>query len=102
MTNKQFSIVGVSTHKGKTKLRFANDPMRIKVLLKNGHDVGPMIDLPNPMTKGEIASYLIETNFAGDNAAYADAVAYTATKNTVSPRQYKETASYKTVDMVTA
>jgi hypothetical protein len=37
MTNKTFKFVGSSVINGKTKLRFANDIMRIKVLDKNGH-----------------------------------------------------------------
>lgn len=102
MTDKQFSIAGVSTLNGKTKIRFANDPMRIKVLLKNGHDVGDMIDLPRPMTKAEIATYLKETNFAKGDAAVADAVAYIAIKNPVSPRPVVEAATNKTVDLATA
>lgn len=111
MTNKKFSIAGVSTLKGKTKIRFCNDPMRIKVLLKNGHDVGDMIDLPHPMTKGEIAVYLKEIDFAKGDAAIADAVAYIATKNLTSPRSNDAQAvpsasateaAFKTADMVTA
>jgi len=101
MTNKQFSIAGVSTFKGKTKIRFANDAMRIKVLLKNGHDVGDMIDLPKPMTKAEIATYLKEIDFAKGDPAVADAVAYIALKNPASP-QPVQAASEKTADLVTA
>lgn len=102
MTNKQFSIAGVSTFKGKTKIRFANDPMRIKVLLKNGHDVGDMIDLPYPMTKAEIATYLKETDFAKGDPAVADAVAYIAIKNPASPQPVVEAATEKTVELATA
>jgi hypothetical protein len=101
MTNKLFSIAGVSTLKGKTKIRFANDAMRIKVLLKNGHDVGDMIDLPKPMTKAEIATYLKEIDFAKGDPAVADAVAYIALKNPASP-QPVQAAPEKTADMVTA
>jgi hypothetical protein len=36
-TDKKFSVAGVSTLEGKTKIRFANDTMRIKILAKNGH-----------------------------------------------------------------
>ena len=76
--------------------------MRIKVLLKNGHDVGDMIDLPNPMTKAEIATYLKEIDFAKGDPAVADAVAYIATKNPASPRSVLEAAPEKTANMVTA
>ena len=36
-TDKKFAVAGVSTQAGKTKVRFANDTMRIKILAKNGH-----------------------------------------------------------------
>ena len=31
-TDKKFAVAGVSTHEGKTKVRFANDTMRVKIL----------------------------------------------------------------------
>ena len=48
-TNKRFSVVGVSTLKGKTKIRFANDTMRIKILQKNGHEDIDFVTLPHEM-----------------------------------------------------
>jgi len=81
MTDKLFSVAGVSTQAGKTKIRFANDVMRIKILTKNGHDGVNLADLPRAMTKAEIAEYLRATNFAKGNAAIEAAIAYVAKKN---------------------
>jgi hypothetical protein len=33
-TDKKFAVAGVSTFEGKTKVRFANDTMRVKILGK--------------------------------------------------------------------
>jgi len=82
-TNKTFCVAGVSTLNGKTKLRFANDIMRIKILDKRGHTDVNLINLPYEMTKGEIAIYLASIGFMHDNQAVQDAIAYTARKNPV-------------------
>ena len=52
-TDKKFAVAGVSTLEGKTKLRFANDTMRIKILAKNGHINVELVELPVEMTKAE-------------------------------------------------
>jgi len=83
-TDKKYSVAGVSTLSGKTKIRFANDAMRIKILAKNGHQDVELIDLPREMTKGEIAQHLVEIDFAKGRKAVADAVAYVAKKNPVA------------------
>ena len=80
-TDKKFSVAGVSTLNGKTKIRFANDTMRIKILAKNGHTGVDLIDLPREMTKAEIAQYLIETAYGKGNAAIEGAIAYISKKN---------------------
>ena len=80
-TEKKFSVVGVSTLNGKTKIRFANDSMRIKILLKNGHEDGDMINLDREMYKWEIAEHLKAVNFAKDNSATKSAIDYIAKKN---------------------
>jgi len=82
-TEKTFSVAGVSTLSGKTKIRFANDSMRIKILAKNGHTDVELVDLPREMTKGEIAQYLYETDFAKGQDAVIDAVSDLAKKNKV-------------------
>jgi hypothetical protein len=80
-TDKTFSVAGVSTLNGKTKIRFANDSMRIKILGKNGHTDLDLIDLPREMTKAEIAVHLQSIGYGSGNAAITAAVAYVAKKN---------------------
>jgi hypothetical protein len=83
-TDKKFTVAGVSTKDGKTKIRFASDAMRIKILDKNGHIDVELIDLPGPMTKGEIAAYMMEVDFANGREEVAAAIAYIAKKNPLS------------------
>jgi hypothetical protein len=80
-TAKKFSVAGVSTLSGKTKIRFANDTMRIKILAKNGHTDVDLVSLPNEMTKSEIAVHLKEIGFGGNSPAVQAAIAYVAKKN---------------------
>lgn len=83
-TNKTFAVAGVSTLDGKTKIRFANDAARIKILVKNGHTDIELVDLPREMTKAEIAQYMVETGFGKGNAAIEAAIKDLAKKNKVS------------------
>jgi len=80
-TDKKFAVAGVSTHEGKTKVRFANDTMRVKILAKNGHQDVQLVDLPHEMTKAEIGAHMIATGFGKGNAAIEAAVAYVVKKN---------------------
>ena len=80
-TDKKFAVAGVSTHEGKTKVRFANDTMRVKILAKNGHSDVQLVDLPHEMTKAEIGAHMIATGFGKGNAAIEAAVAYVVKKN---------------------
>lgn len=80
-TDKKFAVAGVSTQAGKTKVRFANDTMRIKILAKNGHTDVNLVELPHEMTKGEIAQHLKSIGFGAGNAAVEAAIAYTEKKN---------------------
>ena len=58
-TSKLFTVVGVSTLNGKTKVRFANDlPSRIKNLVKNGHTNVDLFELPSAMTKEAALAYV--------------------------------------------
>ena len=82
-TQKTFSVAGVSTHKDGTKIRFANDAARVKILIKNGHTDINLIDLPSEMTKAEIAQYLFETGFGAGDAAVEAAIQDLAKKNKV-------------------
>jgi ribosome maturation protein Sdo1 len=82
-TAKTFSVAGVSTLEGKTKIRFANDSMRIKILAKNGHTDVELIDLPREMTKGEIAQHMSEIGFGSGKPAVLAAIKDLAKKNPV-------------------
>jgi hypothetical protein len=57
----KFSVVGVSTQHGITKVRFANDIVsRTKVLAKGGHSPLELIELPSPMSKADACQYLLD------------------------------------------
>ena len=58
MTNKLYTVAGVSTLNGVTKARFANDVMRVKVLDKNGHTEILFVELPEAMTKVDAAKFI--------------------------------------------
>jgi ribosome maturation protein Sdo1 len=85
-TTKKFAVAGVSTLNGKTKIRFANDVMRIKILAKNGHTNVELVELPREMTKAEIAQHLSEIGFGSDLPAVQAAISYIAKKNP-APKQ---------------
>ncbi len=86
-TQKAFAVAGVSTFKDGTKIRFANDAARVKILVKNGHTDIELVDLPRDMTKAEIAQYLFETDFARGRAAVDAAIKDLAKKNKVAGKQ---------------
>ena len=80
-TDKKFAVAGVSTLEGKTKLRFANDTMRIKILAKNGHTGVELVELPSEMTKAEAVQHLKSVGFGQGDAAVEAAIAYAEKKN---------------------
>jgi len=80
-TDKKFAVAGVSTLSGKTKIRFANDTMRIKILAKNGHSDVELVTLPHEMSKSEIAAHLTSIGFGQGKPAVEAAIAYVAKKN---------------------
>ena len=88
-TDKKFAVAGVSTFGGDTKLRFANDTMRIKILQKNGHTDIDLVDLPKEMTKAEIVQHLKSIKFGQGNAAIEAAIAYAEKKNPSSTKTVK-------------
>ena len=57
-TDKLFSVAGVSTQGGETKVRFANDELRVKVLMKHGHTDPILIALPEAMTKLDAVKFI--------------------------------------------
>mgnify|MGYP003352183520 CR=1 FL=1 len=88
-----FKVTGVSKYKGKMKVRFANDTMRIKILAKNGHTNVELVTLPHEMTKAEIAAHLVEIGFGKGNPAVEAAVAYIAKKNPTAAKAEVSTAT---------
>ena len=61
MSDSYFSVAGVSTQHGITKVRFANDlASRVKLLAKGGHDPLELVQLPKAMTKAEACQYLLD------------------------------------------
>ena len=56
-----FTVAGVSTQYGVTKVRFANDlASRVKLLSKGGHSPLELMELPKAMTKAEACQHLID------------------------------------------
>lgn len=62
-----FTHAGVSRLNGEMKVRFANDALRTKVLVKNGHKDIDIVELKHAMTKEEAVAYLISIEFATQN-----------------------------------
>jgi hypothetical protein len=100
-TDKKFAVAGVSTLEGKTKIRFANDTMRIKILAKNGHKDVDLVELPYEMTKAEIAQHLQTIEFGKGIPAVEAAIAYIAKKNP-APAGEKSTTAVMAAETVTA
>jgi hypothetical protein len=74
--DKTFAVAGISTHEGATKLRFANDLTRVKVLEKNGHKHVRLIELPRAMSKAKAVAHLAAHADYQDKAAQAVIGAY--------------------------
>jgi len=61
MSDSYFTVAGVSTQNGSTKVRFANDlASRVKLLARGGHSPLELIQLPTAMTKAEACQYLLD------------------------------------------
>lgn len=73
MTNKTFAVGGVSKTKGQYKVRFANDISRVKILAKTDEDIN-LMTLPNEMTKGEVAQFLLTQEKYMANPDWAEAI----------------------------
>ena len=57
-TDKLFTVAGTSALNGVTKVRFANDQMRVKVLAKSGHTDINLVELPEAMTKLDAVKFI--------------------------------------------
>lgn len=85
-TEKKFTVAGVSDFHGQTKIRFANDLGRIKTLVKKGHTNIDLLELPEPMTKPEIISYLKSIGYEAGRFEVADAMDQVMYRNPVTVR----------------
>jgi hypothetical protein len=73
MTDKLYSVAGVSKLNGAYKVRFANDLVgRIKALAKSHEDV-QLFELPKEMSKAEVVSFL-KAHELYANAQYREAI----------------------------
>lgn len=84
--SQTFSHAGVSKLDGEFKVRFANDAMRTKILVKNGHTDIDIIELKHPMTKVEIVEYLLSIDFDNGNKAVRAALEAAQEKRTEKPK----------------
>jgi hypothetical protein len=97
-----FTVAGVSTQHGITKVRFANDIVsRTKILAKGGHSPLELIELPRAMTKAEACQHLLDT---GDVfAQWSGLIIETMSKkesNTVAPTAKAVKAPAKTAKVL--
>jgi hypothetical protein len=72
--SKLFSHAGVSTFEGVTKVRFANDSLRVKHLAKVGHKDIDIVELKEPMDKAAAVAYLLSIDFATQNGVTNEVV----------------------------
>jgi hypothetical protein len=84
-----FSHAGVSKQDGEFKVRFANDALRTKVLVKNGHTDIDIIELKHPMTKLEAVAYLLSIDFDNGNKAVRAALEQGLDKRSDAPKAPK-------------
>jgi len=62
-----FTHAGVSRLNGKFKVRFCNDALRQKVLIKNGHTDIDIVEMKTPMSKEDAVAYLLSIDFDNGN-----------------------------------
>lgn len=84
-----YSHAGVSKLDGEFKVRFANDALRTKVLVKNGHTDIDIVELKHPMTKAEAVAYLLSINFDNGNKAVRAALEAAQEKRAEKPAKAK-------------
>ena len=58
-TSKNFKVVGISTFKGKRKVRYAQEMTRVKALIKAGNTDVELFELPEAMTKEQARAYVV-------------------------------------------
>ena len=85
----KFTVAGVSTHYGVTKVRFANDIVtRTKILSKGTHtSLVELIELPKAMTKAEACQHLLDVG--GVFVPYTELIIETMAKKEGTPAKTK-------------
>ena len=101
-TDKQFTVVGSSTLEGKTKVRFMNDSIRVKILEKNGHTNIDFVNLPHAMSKVDAVRYMQSQNYGDGNLDIQAAMAYVLKKNKASEATAVESEATVVTEGVTA
>lgn len=101
-TDKTFTVVGSSTLEGKTKIRFMNDSIRVKILEKNGHTNIDFINLPHAMTKVDAVRYMQAQNYREGDLDVQAAIAYVLKKNKASEATVAESEAAAVSEEVTA
>jgi hypothetical protein len=84
--SKSFTHAGVSKLDGEFKVRFANDAMRTKVLIKNGHTDIDIVELKHAMSKEDALAYLMSIDFANGNVLVQAALEAEVTKRSDTPK----------------
>jgi hypothetical protein len=96
--SKSFTHAGVSKLDGKFKVRYCNDSLRTKVLIKNGHTDIDIVELKHPMTKEEVVTYLLGIDF--DNGNKEVRAALEAEQGKREPKAPKSTGKVEKVKAV--
>jgi antitoxin component YwqK of YwqJK toxin-antitoxin module len=96
--SKSFTHAGVSKLDGKFKVRYCNDSLRTKVLIKNGHTDIDILELKHPMIKEDVVTYLLSINF--DNGNKEVRAALEAEQGKREPKAPKATGKVEKVKAV--
>jgi hypothetical protein len=92
-----FKVAGTSSLNGTTKVRFANDMLRVKVLEKNGHKNVDLVEFISPLTKEQAVAKLIEMDFAKGDKIIMDALANALDKRSEKPAKAPKAKAKATV-----
>ena len=97
MTNKTFAVAGVSTLKGVTKVRFANDMTRVKILVKDRHENIDHVSLTDAMSKGEAVKALMGMDTMMSDPLNAEAIRAADAKYNGSVKVTKQEVSLDSI-----
>jgi hypothetical protein len=102
-TNKTFTVAGVSTNLGVTKVRFANDFVaRIKIQDKNGHTDVNLQEFSTPLTKAQVCETLMsDASFQEEASQGAISEFVVRYCKTIAAEIKDETAMFEDVDQDT-